>query len=374
MNLKRQNILLFTRTMEPGGTENVVLQLCEILKPRAQKVIVCSCGGVNERKLKEMGIKHYLIPDITNKTLKTMLTTAKLLRFIVKAENITVIHSHHRMAAFYTELLFGKSLLRSGGSIIRIASAHNTFSDKRSFTRLAYRHTHVIAVGETVKKNLNEFYGLPEKQVTVIHNAVKPFDGKIRPVKELQDARAAGFMLIGNVGRLSEQKGMTYFIQAAAKVRGVCPKTKFFIVGSGELEEKLKAEAGKLLPESAVVFLGYRSDIQNVMSQLDFVVLSSLWEGFPLTPIEAFSAGKAVVATAVDGTPEIVKNRETGLLVPPGDADALAEAMIEMAKNKEEREQLEKNASRSYKEEFSFERMAERYVRYYGQLGIRKRR
>lgn len=348
-----------------GGTENVVLQLCEILKPRVNRLVVCSCGGVNESKLKETGIKHYTIPDITEKSPLTMLTIAKQLKCIVKNEQITVIHSHHRMAAFYTEMLFGKGTFKSGKGIIKIANAHNTFTDKGKFTRYAYRNTHMVAVGEKVRENLVDYYGLPKERVTVIHNAIKPFDGKIEIVKELQETRDAGYTLIGNIGRLSEQKGMTYFIQAAVKVLKRYPKTRFYIVGAGELEKELKGEANRLLPDDAISFLGYRSDIQNVMSQLDFIVLSSLWEGLPLTPIEAFSVGKTVVATAVDGTPEIVQDRKNGILVKPKDVDGLAEAMTEMIENKNKRKQFGVAAHKSYEEEFSFEKMAERYIEYY---------
>lgn len=358
IKLKDQNILFFTRTMKLGGTENVILQLCEIFKPLVNKIVVCSCGGVNVEKLQKMGIKHYEIPDITVKSLKTMVTIARQLYQIVKSENITIIHSHHRMAAFYTELLFGKN-------IIKIANAHNTFMDKWKFTRFAYRNTHVIAVGEKVRENLVDFYKLPKKRVDVIHNAIKPFDGKIEVVKELQMARKAGNTLVGNIGRLSEQKGMTYFIQAAAKVLDICPKTKFYIIGTGELENELKAEAKKLLPVDAVVFLGYHSDIQNVMAQLDCVVLSSLWEGFPLTPIEAFSVGKSIIATTVDGTPEIVEDGKNGILVKPRDVDGLTEAMIKMIKDKEKRERLGKAGFERYEEEFSFEKMKESYLKYY---------
>lgn len=364
MVLKEQTILLFTRTMKLGGTENVVLQLCEILKPEANKVVVCSCGGVNEERLKEMGVKHYAIPDIQHKSPLKMLKIAKELKHIVKAEQITVIHSHHRMAAFYTELLFGKN-------IVKIANAHNTFTNKGRLTRFAYRNTHMIAVGEKVKENLVEYYGL--SQVTVIHNSIKPFDGTIFPVEKLTEAREEGYVLVGNIGRLSEQKGMSYFIQAAKKVlevceTGDCPKTKFYIIGSGELEDELKAEVKSLIPEDSLGFLGYRDDVQNVMSQLDFVVLSSLWEGFPLTPIEAFSVGKPVVATAVDGTPEIVEDGRNGLLVKPRDVDGLVNAMAGLINNKGEREKFGMTALKCYEEEFSFKKMAERYVQFYKEL------
>ena len=72
MQLQDQNILFFTRTMDLGGTENVIIQLCEIFQPLVNKIVVCSRGGVNEEKLREMGIKHYQIPDIEDKTFKNL--------------------------------------------------------------------------------------------------------------------------------------------------------------------------------------------------------------------------------------------------------------------------------------------------------------
>ena len=86
--LQNQNVLLFTRTMGLGGTENVVLQLCEILKPVVKKVVVCSCGGINEKKLEIMGIQHYTIPDIEQKDLKTITLVLRQVKRIIKNEKI----------------------------------------------------------------------------------------------------------------------------------------------------------------------------------------------------------------------------------------------------------------------------------------------
>ena len=105
MEGKEQNILFFTRTMNLGGIENVILQLCEIFKPIVNKIIVCSCGGVNVEKLDNLGIKHYLIPDIENKSFSTIVSVSRTISKIVQEENITIIHTHHRMAAFYISLL-----------------------------------------------------------------------------------------------------------------------------------------------------------------------------------------------------------------------------------------------------------------------------
>lgn len=358
MNLQNQNILFIVRTMGLGGTENVVLQLCEILSDKVNKIVVCSSGGVHEKKLQEMGIKHYMIPDIASKNPMDMLKSCRSIKNVIDKEQITIVHSHHRMAALYAELVAPKS-------VVKVANAHNTFTDKKKLTQLAYRNTKVIAVGEMVKKNLTEYFGIPEEQVYVIHNAVKPFDGKIAPVEILYKERANGNVLIGNIGRLSEQKGVTYFIEAAEITAKTHPEARFIIVGDGEEREKLYAQVKAKSLQDRVVFLGYRNDIQNVMSQLDFVVLSSLWEGLPLTPIEAYSVGKTVIGTAVDGTTEIIRDGVDGYLVEPRNPMQLAEKMNELIENPEMWDNMGIQAIKRYQDEFSFEKLSERYIAFY---------
>ena len=357
-SLCEQNILMITRTMDLGGTENVVLQLCEILTGKVNKIIVCSSGGVHEKKLQEMVIKHYRIPDIASKNPKDMLKSYQLIKRVVNKEQVTIVHSHHRMAAFYAELATPKK-------VVKVANAHNTFTDKKRLTQLAYRNTKVIAVGEMVKKNLTEYFELPKEQVCVIHNAVKPFDGNIVPIEALYQECAKGNVLIGNVGRLSEQKGITYFIEAAKITAKAHPEARFIIVGDGEEKEQLQAQVKVKGLQDKVLFLGYRNDIQNVMSQLGFIVLSSLWEGLPLTPIEAYSVGKTVIGTAVDGTPEIIRDGVDGYLVEPRNPVQLAEKMNKLIENPRIRSEMETQAMKRYQDEFSFENLSKRYIDFY---------
>ena len=361
MVLKEQNILFIVRTMGLGGTENVVLQLCEILAGRVKKIIVCSSGGVHEKLLEKMGIKHYHIPDIASKNPTDMVKNCLEIRKIIKKEEITVVHSHHRMAALYVELL-------TNNRIIKIANAHNTFYDKKWLTYYAYHNTKLVAVGNMVKKNLIEYFGLEESQISVIHNAVKPFNNEVESIELLTRAHEAGRILIGNIGRLSEQKGMSYFIAAADIVLKKHPEVLFFIVGDGELKEDLVQVVRQKGLEENIIFLGYRSDIQNVMSQLDFIVLSSLWEGLPLTPIEAFSVGKTVIGTAVDGTPEIIRNGIDGCLVEARNSNQLAEKMCFLLDHLEVRKKMEKQAKERYQKAFSFVKLTDKYIKFYEDL------
>lgn len=139
-------------------------------------------------------------------------------------------------------------------------------------------------------------------------------------------------------------------------------------MGSGEDEEKLKKMSSELEVDKYLYFLGYRNDIQNLMSQLDLIVLSSLWEGLPLTPIEAFSVGKTIIATAVDGTVEIVKDRENGMLIPPKKVDAISNSINYIIENPNIREKYENNAKICYYREFTEMMFYLKIVNYYTEV------
>lgn len=361
MNLRKQNILFIIRTMGLGGTENVVLQLCEILSGKVNKIVVCSSGGIHEEKLRASGIKHYMIPDVASKKPLDMLKSYQHIRRIIKEEEITVVHSHHRMAAFYAELATPQN-------VIKVADAHNTFYNKKILTKFAYHNTRIVAVGEMVRKNLIDFFGIADNQIRVIHNAVKPFDGNVQNVPLLDKEKNEGHILIGNIGRLTEQKGMMHFIDAAGIVQKVHPEARFIIVGDGDLKKQLYEQVKNKELQDVIIFLGYRDDVQNVISQLDFIVLSSLWEGLPLTPIEAFSVGKPVIGTAVDGTREIIRDGIDGYLVEPKEPIKLAEKMNKLIENPDIQKQMSIQARMRYQDEFSFEKLSQRYINFYEEL------
>ena len=354
-----KNILFFTRSMQLGGTENVILKLCKAAQEAGHQVVVCSNGGVNVEQLRELGITHYHIPDITNKNPLVMFRVLCQLKRIIRKENIGIVHTHHRMAAFYVQLV------RKRRHLPVISTVHNTFYDKKRLTRFCYNDVQVIAVGNRVKENLCVFYKIPESQVTVIFNGVEEFSGEINIIPDIEKYRKDGFFIVGNIGRLSEQKGFKYYIDAIPLVLKQEEKIKFFSVGSGEDREELEKVVQLNNLENDVIFLGYRSDIQNVMSQLDLIVLSSLWEGLPLTPIEAFSVHKSIVATKVDGTSEIIINEENGLLVEPKCSEEIAEAILELVHNPLKLKDFEENGYKTYQQKFSLKRFNQCYLEYY---------
>ena len=137
----------------------------------------------------------------------------------------------------------------------------------------------------------------------------------------------AGMIIVGSVGWLTPVKGHRYLIEALAKLKPAYPNVCGVIVGSGELHRELETLAEKLGVRSALRFLGKRDDVAECVAAMDVFVLPSLNEGMGRALVEAMAAGRPVVASRVGGVPTVVEDRVTGLLVPPGDAEALAAAI-----------------------------------------------
>lgn len=394
MQLEQQNILFFTRTMEVGGTEQIVLQLCRILQDKVNKIVVCSCGGSYAARLEEMHIRHYTLPDIIKRTPGMIYKTYIALKKIIEEEEITVVHTHHRMAAFYARILQRRY------HYIHIVTVHNIFENRRLLTRMAYKGAYIIACGNAVKDNLKQFFGIPENGIHVICNSVEEYkmtdesDGKTvdygtdkalkSSIADMTDAeiyelkgdiyekvrkwKEKGYFLVGNIARLEKQKGIEYFIRSFPIARKRCNKLKYIIIGDGserEALESLAVQMGGTASENDILFLGRRDDVGSLMICMDLIVLSSLWEGRPLVPIEAFAAGKTIVASNIEGVNEIVADQRNGILVPPADAAALAEGITRLLTDQDERKRLEENAYHTYCEECSYAAFVRQTLDYY---------
>ena len=130
--------------------------------------------------------------------------------------------------------------------------------------------------------------------------------------------------VFGNVGRLHEQKGHKFLLQAIAKMTN---RVRLVIIGDGRLLNELIALADRLEISNRVSFLGARADIHEFLSAIDVFIMPSLWEGQPIALLEALAIGKPCIASAVDGIPEIIVDGDNGYLVSPKDIESLARAM-----------------------------------------------
>lgn len=172
--------------------------------------------------------------------------------------------------------------------------------------------------------------------------------------------------VIGNVARLSEQKGQRHLVAAAPRVLERHPDARFVFVGDGELRGELEEEVRRRGLTGAFEFAGHVEDVPAELARMDVFALPSFFEGLCYAVIEAQAAGVPVVATPVGGIPENVVPGETGLLVPPGDPVALADALNSLLDDPDEARRLAVNARRRVRERYAVERMVEETLALYG--------
>lgn len=351
---RKNNILHISRTMDIGGAERIVYQLSTDLKDEFDSVHVASTGGLWESELANQGIQHHKILDIDSKNPLTILKLLYTIRQIIKNNEITIVHTHHRMAAFYIRLLnfvYPK--------LTHVYTAHNVFKDKLPLYRFALKNAKSIAVGEAVNKNLKEDVGITDSRV--IYNGVvfKETDDQVDEIISYSGIK------IGCIARLSEQKGLIYLIEAMSLL--TVKDIRLFIVGDGELRNELENKVKELHLQDSVTFLGYRKDIVECINSFDFLVSSSLFEGLALNVIEAFMNGKTMVATDIPGINEVVTD-ENGILVPAKNPGALAGAIDRLATDVPLRNRLAFHAKKTYEEKYSYPMFLENYRALYREI------
>lgn len=185
----------------------------------------------------------------------------------------------------------------------------------------------VIAVSEGIRAELTKS-GIRDSRITVIPNAVAPSCGEAETqIRRQEKRRALAFaqdeLVVGYMGRLSEEKGLTYLLEAVAELRDAAVRVKLLVVGDGPeraaLEQQVKARG----LENMVIFAGFQTDIESWYPAFDIFTLPSLTEGTPLALLEAMAVGVPVIASAVGGVPKVVTDGVNGLLVPPGNPSAI---------------------------------------------------
>lgn len=230
-----------------------------------------------------------------------------------------------------------------------------------------------IAVCEAARKvEIEQAGGYPDKVVTIYNGLDIPqftaglIEDQACFRRELGVPDNA--FLIGVIARLHPQKGHKYLLQALQTLRWQFPQIHCLIAGAGSLRSELETAVINLNLATSVQFIGNRKDVAALLSVCDLFVLPSLWEGFPNVILEAMASGTPIVATAVDGVPELVENGKTGLLVLPANSQALAEAISQMIHNREKAAVMAQEALQVVQTTFSIERTVTQIEALYWQL------
>lgn len=309
-----------------GGGEISLLTLMTALDPtRWRPLLVVPEEGRVAEEAHDAGIPTWVIPFPSLKRPQRALpTTVADLRSLVLDQNVRIVHANGSRAMVYggfAGFLAGKPVIWH----VRIADKDGWLD--RGLARMAAR---IIVNSEAVRRR---FPWVPDAKVRRIHNGIDLT--RFVPQEPSGSLRAALGLtvqdrVIVSVGRFVPFKGYDVLIEAAALLHRTEPQLHWLLVGDGEQRVRLTEQCAAHGLSTHVHFVGWKDDVRPWLALGDLFVLPSLCEHFGRVIVEAMAMGKPVVATDAGGVPEIVAHGETGLLVPPGDAERLAGAVLHL--------------------------------------------
>jgi glycosyltransferase involved in cell wall biosynthesis len=359
-----KTVLHLSSSSGPGGAERIACALASSLdRGKYRSLVGLFRPGWLKDQCESRGLVTYVLPSHGFMHWRWMRECYRL----VREEKVDLIHAHE-----FDANVHGMVVAAFAG-IPMVATVHGRsyFWEKarrRAAYRLVSRYAQMVAVSEDLKRFLIDQVGIRQNRVQVIYNGVDESAGFDRN-DVAQYKKDLGVphddMVVGVIGNLYPIKGHTYLLQAIPQILRTCPQTSFLFIGRGELEVPLKTQVKELGVEEKVRFLGLRQDIPTLLSVMDIFAMPSLSEGLSIALLEAMAAAKPVVATDVGGNPELVASGETGLLVPPSDADALAMKICELLQNRELASSLGANALAKVNRDFTVDAMITKYERLY---------
>ncbi|MCG2726257.1 MAG: glycosyltransferase [Elusimicrobia bacterium] len=330
--MRKVNILYLANTGDIiGGGE---INLCGILEKLNKEIfnpiVICPFKGDLAQEVEKLGIEVKIVQMGSLKKLNpfAFVSSIRAIIKILKNRNINLVHANGSRCAIY------------GGLACKIVKAPMIWhvrileSDGLLDRFLAKISALIIVNSNAVKKR---FEWMKEKnKIAVIYSGidVAKFSNTLQNKEMRKKFGLSSKPVICSVGRLDWYKAHQYLLYAAKKVVKAAPDAVFLIIGDGEKRKYLENLKNELKLDDNVIFIGDRKDIPEILAGIDVFVLSSISEGFGRSVAEAMSCEKPVVATRVGGLCEVVDDGITGILVPPKDPLSLAEAIVELLKNK----------------------------------------
>lgn len=329
-----------------GGAQETVMLIADYMDETAWHVDVISgpqtdSEGSLIEEVRRRGVPLTIEPSLVREVnpLKDIVALIRLTRYI-KRGNYAIVHTHSSEAG-----ILGRWAAWLAGTPLIVHTVHGWAHHQQQHplvrgiyiwlekVTLPITAQLIVVSPRNIEKGLTDGIGRPENYV-VIRSGIEldRFGQPQTPPLEMRTALGipAEATVIGTVTRLSAQKAPLDFVQAAGQIAQQMPEAWFVIVGDGPLRSEVETLAKELNLNDRLVLTGLRRDVPELMATFDLFVLSSLWEGLPRVLPQAMATGLPIVATAVDGNAEAVRDRVNGRLVPPGEPEQLARTVIEL--------------------------------------------
>ena len=351
-----------------GGQPSRILMLSLGLAQRGHEVVIAApAGSVLADRAVRAGLETFEEPRfLKSNNLLSALRDAASLHRLLRRRPFDLLDAHGSQ-----DLWAAVAAVRLGRHPLPLVyTRHNTKQvADHVLNRLLYRRLidHLILASASVLERYEPFLrrrDLTKERISEVHSSF--WDEQFHPGVDGASLRrelgmeGSGFLLVGVVGRLVPDKGGTFFLKAAARVAAEIPGARFLFAGRGTEEERLREEAAALGLSERVRFLGFREDVPQVTAALDLSVLPSVdCDASSAVLKEAMALGRPVVATDIGGASEIVVHGESGLLVPPADPEAMAQAIKEILLREDRGRAMGEEGRRRVMSEFSRERLVD---------------
>lgn len=371
--MPRHKVLHLITHLDVGGAQDNTLLTVERLDRSRFEVHLGGAGGRWESRARDGADRFFPLPCLEREVLTSSHFTAfaEIVRLMREGE-YDIVHTHSTHAG-----ILGRLAARIVGVPVVIHTVHGFAFDDRTlspgvrrfllFLERACAHLcdNLIMVSELNKQQALQLDIAPEEKMSVIYSGIdldRFHSGPDVPTLREQLDLTGAQVIVGWVGRLCKQNAPEVFIAAARRLLTAMPDVHFVMVGDGPLWEECRRTTADI-PQ--IHMLGYRSDVPYLLPLFDVFVSTVRWAGLGRAVTEAMIAGRAVVATSVNGVPEIVKHGKTGLLVDPDDPQAIASVVRRLLNDPELAEQLGGCAQELVMPKFSADAMVQRISRLY---------
>lgn len=285
-----------------------------------------------------------------------------------------LVHIHSQEAG-----LIARPLARLSGTHRVVYTPHTINIRNRRWQKLYWQFEkslsaitdRIISINDADRQTLIQLGVSAEKLITVYNGIdLARFDPLAPPPAEIKNLYGTGQALVMQVGRMNEQKAPFDFLEGARQVLGQMPAARFVLVGDGPLLESVRQKIRADGLENRVYAVGAQPQAFRWMQAADIVTLTSYWEGSPYTLLEAMAWCKPVVATGVNGCPELVHEGETGFLVPPGEPNEWADRVLRLLADPQCRRKMGESGRKHLENNFTIKLMTEKLTEIYEEIAI----
>ena len=359
---ERVTVLHTESSLGWGGQEQRTVREClGILKLGMRPAVLCPQEAEVGRRAAAAGIEVFPCRMRKSYDLAAIRTILRVLR----EQAVDVVNTHSGRDSFLAGV--AARLSRRRPAVVRTRHLAMPITSRVSYSYLPHR---VVTVSGYVKEYLVR-EGVPGERIVVVPTGIDTgrFADDAAPANLREElGLPPDALLVGSVAVLRNKKGHRFLLEAAPSVLARFPNAVFLIVGSGPQEKNLRDAIDSMGLSGSVRMLGHREDVPDVLLSLDLFVLPTVEEALGTAFLEAMAAGRAVVGCRVGGVPEVVEEGKTGLLVPPGDPAALADAIRSLLADGELRARMGAAGRQSVMARYSVEEMCRRMWEVYRSL------